>query len=390
MLRKLGRGLLIVLTVLLGFLALAAALSAAANRNLPRASVDPDRLAPAEQARLAEYFHLREALGDQVWPGFGRADIPVVLYNETTVFLVGPEDPAPGWQPMPGGRRQGGAWEPLGEDVAGLPAFRQPLPGSGATPQSFTVRVGERWAASLTTMEWMRIALAAEIRQDLPPVMASVFPYPLFLNRLVSGSDQYISLLVHEAFHAYVGQQAPQRLSGAEASLRQEATYPWAVTEVAWRTELETLARAVEASTDEEALRLASGFLATREQRRTAATLTPAQIAFEQEREWLEGLARYAELGVWRVAAADPAYRPAAALDSDPDFANYAGYAARWSQEVDQMRRMAGEPGEGRFYYSGMAIAMLLDRFEPGWKERAFEPGITLEGLLADSVRLQN
>ncbi len=386
MLRRLARILLITLVVLFAVALLAAAVSALANRRLPRASADPAHLSVAERARLAEYFHLRDQLGERVWPGFGDADIPVVLYNEATVFLVGLADPAPGWRPMPDGDAAGGSWSPLAEAVAGQPAYGQPLPANGATPQAFTVQVGDRWAASLTTMEWMRVGLAEEIRADLPPAVAAVFPYGLFLDQLLSGSDQFISLIAHEAFHAFQGQVAPQRLAAAEAASRQEAGYPWETTAAAWQSELATLAAAVAAPTDAEAARLAGEFLDSRARRRAEMGLTPAQIDFEQQREWLEGLARYAELAIWREAAADPAYQPVAALADEPDFADYTGYEARWQRELEQMERMAAQPDEGRFYYSGMAIGVLLDRLQPGWKARALEPGVTLEGVLGESL----
>lgn len=384
--RQLTRTLLIALVSLFTVALLAAAVSAVANRRLPRASADPARLSVAEQARLAEFFHLRGELGERVWPGFGDADIPVVLYNEAMVFVVGLADPAPGWQPMPDGDVAGGPWTPLAESVAGQAAYGQPLPAGGATPQSFTVQVGDRWAASLTTMEWMRVGLAEEIRADLPPAVAAVFPYSLFIDQLLSGSDQFISLLAHEAFHAFQGQVAPQRLAAAEAALRQEAGYPWETTAGVWQEELAALAAAVAAPTDAEAARLAGEFLDIRARRRAETGQTPAQIDFEQQREWLEGLARYAELAIWREASTNLTYQPVAALGADPDFANYTGYEARWRRELEQMERMAAQPGEGRFYYSGMAIGVLLDRLHPGWKARALEPGITLEGLLGDSL----
>ena len=95
---------------------------------------------------------------------------------------------------------------------------------------------------------------------------------------------------------------------------------------------------------------------------------------------------RYAELAIWREASADPAYQPVAALADEPDFADYTGYEARWQRELEQMERMAAQPDEGRFYYSGMAIGVLLDRLQPGWKARALEPGVTLEGVLGESL----
>jgi hypothetical protein len=51
------------------------------------------------------------------------------------------------------------------------------------------------------------------------------------------------------------------------------------------------------------------------------------------------------------------------------------------------MKRQAGREGEARFYYTGMAQAMLLDRLLPGWKTRALSRDIWLETLLAEAVQ---
>ena len=58
MLRQLTRILLIALAILFGVALLAAAVSAVANRRLPRASADPARLSVAERARPVSYTHL--------------------------------------------------------------------------------------------------------------------------------------------------------------------------------------------------------------------------------------------------------------------------------------------------------------------------------------------
>jgi len=47
---------------------------------------------------------------------------------------------------------------------------------------------------------------------------------------------------------------------------------------------------------------------------------------------------------------------------------------------------MAADWGDGRFYYSGMAQAVLLDRLMPGWKDQALEDGVFLEDLLEAAV----
>jgi hypothetical protein len=57
-----------------------------------------------------------------------------------------------------------------------------------------------------------------------------------------------------------------------------------------------------------------------------------------------------------------------------------------WTNEEDQLRRMAGDEGNGRFYYSGWVQAVLLDRLNPGWQARLFEQDVMLEDLLRAAV----
>jgi hypothetical protein len=374
------------ITALVILFTLAGVLSAVVNLGRPTVSATPDRLSPAAQAQLVEFFHAHKTLGDAVWPGWGTADIPVIAYNEANAFLAGLADPAEGWVKVPQGNPRGGPWEPAGELPDGRPLYRQPLV-DGETPQAFTVRVGDRWVASLTTMEWLRIGLANQMREDLPPVVNLAFPYDLATRQLVGSSAHYISLVAHEAFHAYQGATAPERLAAAERAAARENAYPWddAALEAAWQAELDLLAEAA-AAPPEEAGEYARAFLQLRAERRDAAGLNPALVDYERQREWLEGLARYAELGLWREAAAD--YQPSVAASDDPEFDGYNDYEKRLAREIGQIGRMAGDAGDGRFYYSGFAQAMLLDHLAPDWKARALEPDVFLEDLLREAVSL--
>jgi hypothetical protein len=103
---------------------------------------------------------------------------------------------------------------------------------------------------------------------------------------------------------------------------------------------------------------------------------------------WAEGLARYAEPSLWRAGSAD-GYQPAAQVQNIADFKQYSGFDTRWKQEINQIRRMSAQDGDGRFYYSGMAQAFLLDRLSPGWKISLFNTGSALEDALEDAS-LQN
>jgi hypothetical protein len=383
------RGCLLTIAGIILLFVVVIGVSVVANRRLPTSSTVVERLSDEDKARLAEIFHLRETLGEVTWPGWGTADIPIIHYNEAYVFLVGYPDPPSSWVKVPEGKPTGGPWEPVMDDsFNGETYYRQPLPASGETPQSFAVLIGDRWVGSLATMEWMKIGLTNEIRQDLPPPLAAVFPYTLFTGVLLDNSEHYMAAVLHETFHAYTGMVAPARLAEAEHANREESRYPWedADLQEAWQVELDLLADALRADSAQSTADLARQFLDQRTRRRQEAELDELQIAYEQQREWLEGLAKYVELEIWRQAATTPGYRAVESLADDPEFEQYTTYDAHWSREVTQMRRMASDAGEGRFYYTGMGQAVLLDRLLPGWKEQAMQADVFLEALLGAAV----
>ena len=130
----------------------------------------------------------------------------------------------------------------------------------------------------------------------------------------------------------------------------------------------------------------ARAFLDQRQFRRDDVGLSPELIAYERQREWSEGLALYSELQTLRLAFEASDYRPTAGMAADPEFQGYQRFERRWRQETAQIRRNATNEGDGRFYYSGMAQAVLLDRLMPGWKTQVMEEGIFLEDLLASAV----
>jgi hypothetical protein len=390
---RLGRWIGRAVLGLLALLLLAALVSFVINLQLPVEVESAAELDSLTQARVDEIFHLRQTLGNDVWPGWGDAEIPLILYNEEYAFLVDyPGDPPAGWTAVGADRPIGAAWERLpAERLARGHYFRSPLPANGSTPQAFTVRIGDQWVASLGQYEWMKFSLIEQIRGDMPPLLREIVPYSLFVNLLLNGTDGHIAAVLHESFHAYQSLQSRDRLVAAEAAARTgERAYPWheAGVEAAWQAELDLLAEAVRAESDEEAQQLARQFLAHRQERR--AGLPSSLVEYERHREWVEGLARYAELGIWRAAHSNESYTPFAALADDPDFNGYRNYPTRWNREIDQIRRMADDEGDGRFYYSGMVQAVLLDRFDPGWKVQILDDGVWLDDLLSVAVSQSN
>lgn len=380
------RVLIVALLALPALCLLLLAVSWLSNLAAPSEAQTADRLSDLDKARIAEALHLRNSLGDQVWPGWDKAAIPIVVHNEAFAFLVGLPDPADGWVAVPRRTHEGGPWEPVsGDGFFGQPYYRQRLPDSGATPQSYAVLVGDVWASGFMTYDWMQVSLSRQVRDDFSPL----FPHWWFARQAIGGSDGYIAGLLHESFHSYAGSTATDRLLAAENSGRRwEAAYPWEDKALrdAWQAELNLLQTALRAGTDAEAADLARQFVQQRSARRQAADLSPSLVEYERSREWAEGLAKYAELAIWQAGNAAASYQPMPAMAADADFDAYAGFSRRWQNELSTMTRRAGDRGDGRFYYSGMAQAFLLDRLAPGWKTHAFEDGVWLDELLAEAV----
>jgi hypothetical protein len=346
----------------------AAVASALGNLALPPPPTRLDRLEALDTARLVETLRLKRDLGEAVWPGWGTADIPVLLWNDEYSFLVGYADPPGDWELV------------AGDDFAGQPYHRRPT----RNPQNFAVRVGERWVASMGTKWGADNFLISKFREAMPGPLKAVFPYRL----LIQPTEVQMTGVLHESFHVYQAEVAPDHFGEADSVYGNGERY-WAADaemHAAWQSEIAALYQAVRA--DEPATMLASAraFLAARDRRRLDHQLEPALTNFERELEWLEGLAKYVELAIWREAAALGS-TPLVSLTEDPDFKHYVTFEQRWSQELDQMKRQAALEGDVRFYYTGMAQAFVLDRLMPGWKTRALSEPIALEALLREAVQ---
>ena len=383
-LRRTAYGILAVVCAILG-------LSAAGNLFPPTRSDPIDRLSDLDKARIAEALRLRRTFGDLVWPGWSNANIPLILYNEAYAFLCGADHPGPGWRTVPGNRKRGGQWAAVPDiPIDGRQYYRQRLVGERASPQAFTVRVGDLWAASMITRDWTKIKMGNDIRDGFPSVIKAFVPYRLiarmFLGLAMNG-DGYICVIEHESFHAYQGIVSANRLADAETALIDAgAKYPWADSQFneQWKAELNALADALPETQEKSTADSAARFISLRRARRLAFHLDSAMVDLERAREWEEGLAKYAELAIWKCAASDPAYKPVQALSADPDFHGYRTFAAKWAEERATLR-LQSHAEDNRFYYSGMAQAFLLDRLNPGWKKTVMQ-NVFLEDLLSQAL----
>lgn len=361
------------------------------NLSVPQKSSNPGQLSDVDVEYVLEVQQFHKELGNEVFPGLGEQTIPVILYNEEYAFLIGMKNPSAGWVKVPQEQNRGDVWQPMPavETFPQLTYYRSTYdPQRG--PDAFTVRVGESYVSSMPTKEWFKISLMDNFRTDLPSFIKPLFPYSLAANLFLPNTDTYLSLIQHESFHAFQAVWAPQRFIQAELDgIQIQDQYPWEneTGAEAWKIELTLLQTALQTENNEETKILVQKFLDQRESRRILMNLSPDLIRYENQREWVEGMARYSELESWRLASGDDLYQPLKNLEIDSNFKNYDSFGIRWKRELEQMVRMANDEGDGRFYYSGMAQAFLLDRLYPSWKEiLASDPMFNLEDLLKQAL----
>ena len=160
-----------------------------------------------------------------------------------------------------------------------------------------------------------------------------------------------------------------------------ENAYPFDSVEFAdaWDKESAFLSRALKAEDESDVRDSIKQFLKVRETRRIEASLKPELVAFENDLEWLEGLARYAEIRFYELAALQK---------NGSKFTKYkTSLPSHWKMEFRRINGKLGHlEGDYRFYLSGMAQARLLDRVRPNWKMQFKHEDSNLEDILRIAV----
>jgi hypothetical protein len=270
-----------------------------------------------------------------------------------------------------------------GDNITGGDYYRQRL-DSGTSPQAFTVKVGEKWVACMTTIEWTSTKLENDIKKNMPPAQKDSMLLKKMVNMMGGNPDKHISMIVHESFHAFQATRDFDRLKESESTFAWHKQYPWndASANKAWKDEFALLMRAFETKSEPDAKQFLKQYIQMRSKRHLDLKFTPGLIRYEQLKEWEEGIAKYIELSLWKLAGSSSLYTPALPLKNDPAFDQYKKFNQAMSREIMNCR-MQPQGDDTRFYYSGMMLAFLLDRFYPGWKMHAFNTDIFPDMLLA-------
>ncbi len=372
--RKLGwLALLLTLAIVAGALA-----GYVGNRRLPGPPPDPGHLEPLDKARLSEALRLRRTHGDEVWPGWGTASLPLRVTNGWYQFLIDHPAPPADWEQV------------TDDDYEGRPYWRRQeeeeprsaLPRGGVVEQrEDRMRLDGLPVAYAPSKRAMDRTLIREFARPIPDPLKPFVPY----WPLVQSTEVYLASVLNSMMQAHLAQRAPARVRAARLAFENIGGYPFAhaVQVKMWPDEVAALIAAAEepdAATSKEAAR---SFLKLRAKRRAIAELDAWSVHLERQAEWLKGIAFYGELSVWRLAR-DAQAPPVTGLDQDPYFRGYATYDGRWSEVLAVARSCAARPCPMRFQYTGMLQAVFLGRHLTNWQERALMPDVTLEALVAE------
>jgi hypothetical protein len=204
---------------------------------------------------------------------------------------------------------------------------------------------------------------------------------------LIQPSETQVGALLHETFHVYQYQMAPERITEAESVHKFGERYDSSAE--AFHSELKkesaVLADALNEKTQDEKIKLVQQFLGMRDARRKDHSLSADLIEYERWLEWEEGTAKYVEVAILKQAGMSTEYSPIIGLKDDPDFKEYRKVKQRWAQELFQLRYQT-VAGETEFYTTGMAQAFLLDDLMPDWKVKYWKDTIFLEDLLREAT----
>lgn len=325
--------------------------------------LDEPYLTDIEVSRVREIYRVQTTLGNQVWPGFGDLHIPVLLYNDRYYFIFTEGKPSLLWKPVSRNNDQE------------ITYYRNLV----KNPQAFAVKIGDQWAGSFGTLKKANKSYYLGIRSQLPPVLKNLFPYQL----ATLSDDFYVAAIIHEMFHAFQAEQFPGKFRKAGYVYNVINKYPYHDESIIqlWNKEGEMLARALESSDKKEIVACLSQFIKIREKRRQK--LTPELIELEKRIEWLEGLAKYAEM---------KAYELAAGQGRGTGMINYKKGLPYWQQEIGRLKKL-GEVSMGddfRFYLSGMAQARLLDKLKLDWKKEVMKNDVFLEDIIINYLSKLN
>jgi len=294
-----------------------------------------------DRTRLAEAFRLADQFGDRIWPGWKKAPFAVLLVTRETEFLIRHPKPSADFAKL-------GYDSLLKSDVyyrkrnfdTGFLATFPAVPGSADS----TIVVGQ-----------------AE-------------------NTWVKTSTPWVITVLHEHFHQLQDSQPnfypdvnALGLAKGDQSGMWMLNYPFPYDRPEVQKQFEASSKFLSAALKADGNVRATSVRAYLDARRQFQTiLAPDDYKYISFEFWKEGIARYTEYQLARLAATS--FRPSKNFQALADYRSFADLAqSTYERTMKQLENQKlGESKREVVYSYGAAEALLLDKVRPGWRKRYF------------------
>lgn len=339
------------------------------------------KIDPAMFVELKESRNIMRAVGDQIWKGWDPSKTPILFYRP------GVQDILIGYPHLPAGFQVLTGFNPLpGETIY----YRDDKTFIEADGQNTSTDIdGVPTLVVADTFSNQRTQIQGAI---LARDVAFLQEWLKEWNFLPNNPYDQIAMILHEAFHCYQNVLAPDKGPNEMAAVN----YP--LLDVSnnsyWSLEAAIVKDALTSDARERKIDKIKELVAVRSERRAA--LKKDAIEYEDQAEYLEGLAKYIE---YRFLIKAQGLEPQPELFFLNGFHGYGEHlkrvlADRYKQMKDIIAAsidMTGNkfgvgPLRFRLYSSGAALALLLDEVDPGWKADIFKDGVYLFDKLQRAV----
>jgi hypothetical protein len=295
----------------------------------------------ADRVRLAETFKLGDSIGNRVWKDWNKAPFAVLLVTPEYEFLIRHPKPSTdftslGYDPVLKSEVYYRKQTQRIDFLATFPAI------SGSMISTIVVGEAEHTSAKTST-PWV-VTLLHEHFHQLQYSKENYYRDVDALN--LSHGDQSGMWMLNYAF-----------------------PYDKAEVQEQFANLSKLLAEAVEAQRSERSKKLLAYLQARRNFQRL---LTPDDYRYFSFQLWQEGIARYTEYHVARVAAAG--YQPGKEFRGLLDFTTFKQTASAIRERIFRQLKTQklGESQRSAFYSFGAAEGLLLDKVNPRWRSRYF------------------
>lgn len=267
----------------------------------------------------------------QIFNEFTSQQVDLIIYNKKFEFLFSSQ-------------QEGSDWDYLNYNADMKKYLYRRVANNS---QAFAVKVDNRWVGSFPTYNYYNQSIIDTIGVIIPPQLFS------------ADKDYYRGIVIHEMVHAYQGNLNNARVDEDE-HLHEigSAFYNNKRFNNFIKEEGEYLEKAIRTEDKELVLTYIMKFLETRANRRVSCDMSEEEISAEKELEWLEGIARYAEY-----------------IASE-------GTKSIIGKNLGQITKKVGTKNDDRYYTTGMAQMLILQKLNIDFEDNIFTNNITLEECL--------